>query len=141
METEALRVLLIEDNPADVHLLREAFRENGFAGDITVADDGGKALEFLRGSGDEAEARLDLIILDLNLPKIGGLSVLAEIKKEIKLSPVLVIVLSTSRAANDCDAARKLGADRYLSKAVDYSGTLALARQIENFWRASIRHD
>ena len=136
--TTSPRVFLVEDNPADVYLLREAFRETGFTGEITVADDGSKALDFVRRFDlDQNAPPVDLIILDLNLPKLGGLTVLTEIRRKSHLDRIPVIVLSTSPAARDNLAARELGADRYLSKAFDFRGTVRLAREIETIWRAS----
>lgn len=120
-------ILLVEDNHADVVLLMEAFRANGFACDITVASDGSRALELL------AEPPPDLIILDLNLPKISGVTVLSEVRKNSQFAGVPVIVFSTSKAERDITEAQRAGSDRYLSKATDFDGTVELAREIERF--------
>jgi CheY-like chemotaxis protein len=130
-----IEILLIEDNPADVLLLREAFSENRFNCVLTVADDGSKALELLRRAESCAKMPPDLIILDLSLPKVDGFTVLAKARNDFRLSSVPVLVLSTSQAAGDIDLANQLGATRYLSKSDDFAGTLAIAREIERFCR------
>jgi chemotaxis family two-component system response regulator Rcp1 len=139
LRTRRTRILLAEDNPADVRLLKEAFKENGFACDVTVADDGSKALSLMHGAlnGDKG-SQPDLIILDLNLPKISGLSVLAKIKEDSRLSLTPVFMLSTSKSASDVTAAIKLGAKFYFSKSLDFAGTLLVAREIEDRWRATV---
>jgi two-component system, chemotaxis family, response regulator Rcp1 len=135
VEARNIQILLVEDNPADVLLLKEAFSENRFDCVVTVAHDGSQALEVLKHPGSRAAATPDLIILDLSMPKVDGFTVLAEARKDFRLTNVPVIVLSTSQAAADIDLANQLGATRYLSKSDDFAGTLAIAREIADCCR------
>jgi two-component system response regulator len=135
MQASGVRVLLAEDNPADVLLLKEAFREIDFRCEMIIAGDGDQALGLLTDEHGAREFVADLIILDLNLPKISGLAVLSHVRSHPRLSPIPVVLLSTSRAAADIDKAIALGANRYISKAYDFEGTVTVARDIEDFWR------
>jgi two-component system, chemotaxis family, response regulator Rcp1 len=135
VEARDIKILLVEDNQADVRLLKEAFSENNFACVVTVARDGSQALEVLKQPASGAAMTPDLIILDLSLPKVDGFTVLAEARKDFRLTNVPVIVLSTSKARGDIDLANQLGATRYMSKSHDFEGTLAIAREIEELCR------
>jgi CheY-like chemotaxis protein len=141
VEARDIQILLVEDNPADVLLLKEAFSENRFECILTVANDGSKALELLRCRKSGTKTPPDVIVLDLSLPKVDGFTVLAEARKDFRLTDVPVIVLSTSQAAGDIDLAHQLGATRYLSKSDDFAGTLAIAREIEEFCRDLTRRN
>ena len=117
-----LSLLLAEDNPGDVRLVREALRTSPFASELVVASDGAQALKYLRSS------RFDLAILDLNLPKLSGLDVLKRVKEIEVLRQIPIIVLSTSGSEADILAAYDLHANAYLVKAHSYD---AVVRQFE----------
>ena len=133
-------ILLVEDNPADVLLTREAFRESRHVTRISVAEDGEAALRFLRKQGKYAnERRPDLILLDLNLPRKDGRELLAELKADPNLRQIPVIVLTTSSAEQDVDTAYELHANCYLTKPLDINEFLRKVRSIEDFWLTVVR--
>ena len=129
-----VRVLVVEDNPADVRLLREALGAGRIAVEIDVAGDGEQAVEILMRSVDEAQARPDLVLLDLNLPRMTGTEVLAEVKSHPALRRTPIIVLSGSAAEQDVQAAYDLHANAYLRKPRDFPGLRGLVAEIERFW-------
>ena len=130
-----IEVLLVEDDPGDVLMTKEAFEEHGTANRLTVVPDGAEALAYLRREGDHADAvRPDLILLDLNLPKRDGREVLAEIKNDPELHQIPVVVLTTSQADEDILRSYKLHANAYVTKPVDYDKFIAVVRQIEQFF-------
>lgn len=132
-----LRILLIEDNPADVRLTKEAFREEGSLTQVTVVEDGEEAIAFLRRQGRYSCApRPDLILLDLNLPKKDGREVLAEIKSDRTLARTPVVVLTSSHADQDICLAYDLGANCYITKPVDLEQFLEVVKAVEDFWLA-----
>jgi two-component system, response regulator len=130
------RVLLVEDNPDDVALTLEAFRETNFSHQIEVVGDGAEALDFLFGTGkyDGRDKRLAplMILLDLNLPKVGGLEVLRRLRADPILKHVFVLVLTSSDAHKDEADARNLCTNLYMSKATNYSGFTTLARLVQS---------
>lgn len=129
------RILLVEDNPDDVDLTIEAFRENGFSHELYVVEDGLEALAFLRRQGSHAEApRPDLILLDLNLPKQSGHEVLAKIKGDPALSTIPVVVLTSSAAEPDVKRAYELAANGYVTKPAGLEEFFGLVRAIDRFW-------
>lgn len=135
-----LEILLIEDNPADVLLTREAFRESRYLPKISVAEDGEVALRYLRRQGRYADAsRPDLILLDLNLPKKDGRELLAELKADPYLRQIPVIVLTTSEAEQDIERAYELHANCYLTKPFDINEFVRKVRSIEDFWLTVVR--
>jgi CheY-like chemotaxis protein len=128
-------VLLVEDNQADVYLVREALREIGSSAHINVTQDGVKAISFLRQEGKFIEApRPDLILLDLNLPKKNGHKVLQEIRADEDLRQIPVLVLTTSEAKVDIAKAYDLGANCYLTKPPDLDSFFSMMQAIEDFW-------
>ena len=128
-------ILLVEDNPGDVRLTREALREGKFLNRLHVAPDGVEALAFLRrGPGHESAPRPDLILLDLNLPKKSGLEVLAEIKNDPDLQIIPVIILTSSQAEEDIVKAYRSHANCYIAKPVNLEAFLQVVLSIENFW-------
>jgi len=134
-QTRPIDVLLVEDNPADVRLTREALSEGKVANHLSVVGDGIEALRFLRREGAYASApRPDLILLDLNLPRKSGRDVLEEIKGDEVLRRIPVIVLTTSQAEEDLDRAYSLHANSYIRKPVDLDEFLEVVRSIEQFW-------
>jgi CheY-like chemotaxis protein len=130
-----LQVLLVEDSPGDVRLTQEAFREANMALQLHVASDGVEAMEFLRCEGAHAGApRPDLILLDLNLPKMDGREVLARIKADDSLKRIPTVILTTSEAEVDIAKSYQLQANCYLSKPVQLDAFEALVKSINDFW-------
>ncbi len=134
-----INILLVEDNPADVRLTREALKEAKVLNALYVAQDGIAALAFLRREGQYAQSpRPDLILLDLNLPKRDGREVLAEIKRDGALRRIPVVVLTTSRAEEDIVRTYDLHANAYVTKPVDLNQFLKVIQSIEDFWLAVV---
>lgn len=130
-----IEVLLVEDNPGDVRLTEEAFREGRVPVNLTVASDGVEAMEILNRQGEHAEKpRPELILLDLNLPRKTGREVLTEIKADETLRRIPVIVMTTSKAQLDVERAYALNANCYVAKPVDLDQFLNVVRSIEDFW-------
>jgi CheY-like chemotaxis protein len=136
----AMDVLLVEDSPGDVRLTREAFREANGAIHLHVACDGVEAMAFLRRQGAHAGApRPDLILLDLNLPKMDGREVLAHIKEDQELKTIPTVILTMSEAEADIVASYQLQANCYLSKPVQLDEFESLVRSINDFWLTKVR--
>jgi CheY-like chemotaxis protein len=130
-----VEILLVEDNPGDVRLTREALREGKVRNNLYVASDGVEALAFLRREGQYADAvRPDLVLLDLNLPRKDGREVLEEIKADPSLRYIPVVVLTSSQAEQDILRAYDLHANCYVSKPVDLDQFIHVVRSIEDFW-------
>jgi CheY-like chemotaxis protein len=135
-----IEILLVEDNPADVRLTKEALREGKVKNSLNVARDGVEALEFLRRQGPYAGApRPDLILLDLNLPKKDGREVLAEIKADDELKTIPVVVLTTSNAELDILKSYSLHANCYITKPVDLEQFVSVVKAIDDFWLTVVR--
>lgn len=130
-----IQVLLVEDSPGDVRLTREALRDANVDIQLHVASDGVEALSFLRRDGDHALApRPDLILLDLNLPRMDGREVLAWIKADPGLMTIPTIILTTSEAETDILKSYQLQANSYLSKPVRLDEFESLMKSINDFW-------
>ena len=130
-----VEILLVEDNPGDVRLTREALREGKVRNNLHVAADGVEALHFLRKEGRFADAvRPDLILLDLNLPKKDGREVLEDIKSDPDLRYIPVVVLTSSQAEQDILRAYDLHANCSVTKPVDLDQFIHVVRSIEDFW-------
>lgn len=125
-----VHVLLVEDNPDDVLLLRRAFRKAGIGAGLAVEHDGEAAVRFLQGEG---AARLKLLVLDLKLPRLSGLEVLAWMRRSSNLR-VPVVVLTSSREDLDIKRAYELGANSYLIKPVDFTQFQDMVRSLEQYW-------
>jgi CheY-like chemotaxis protein len=139
-EGQAMHVLLVEDDPGDVLMTREAFEYHKLRNVLDVVTDGEQALQFLRRSGDYADApRPGLILLDLNLPRVDGLEVLAEIKADPVLKVIPVVILTTSQAQQDVLRSYALHANAYVSKPVDFERFMEAIRQIDNFFVTLVR--
>jgi two-component system, chemotaxis family, response regulator Rcp1 len=133
-------ILLVEDNPADVRLTREALKEGKIANNLHVAGDGVEALSFLRREGrHDAAPRPDLILLDLNLPRKNGRVVLEEVKEDPDLRRIPVVVLTTSEAEEDVERSYDLHANAYIRKPVDFGAFLDVVRVIEDFWFSVVK--
>jgi CheY-like chemotaxis protein len=128
-----MHILLVEDNPGDVDLVLDAVRE--FPCDVSVAIDGVEALEFLRREGRHAGAKApDLVLLDLNLPKLSGREVLARVKEDPELKHIPVIVLSSSHARPDLMESYRLHANCFVTKPMDLHEFLAAVGAVAQFW-------
>ena len=136
----AIQVLLVEDNPGDVRLTREAFQDAKVHLEMHVAVDGVEAMSFLLKEGKFADSpRPDLILLDLNLPRKDGREVLREIKGHPALMTIPVVILTTSASDVDIEASYLLHANCYISKPVDMEGFLTVVRSIDDFWLSVVR--
>ena len=134
-EWQAMHVLLVEDDPGDVLMTREAFEHHKIRNVLHVVTDGEQALQFLRRTGDYADApRPGLILLDLNLPRRDGLEVLAELKADPELKVIPVVILTTSQAHEDILRSYALHANAYVSKPVDFERFMEAIRQIDSFF-------
>jgi len=132
---EVIDVLLVEDDPGDVLLIREAFEDNKVHNRLHVVPDGVEALTFLRQEGEHADApRPDLVLLDLNLPRKDGREVLAEVKGDESLQHIPVVVLTTSKAEEDVLRSYKLHANAYVTKPVDFDRFIDVVRRIDEFF-------
>jgi two-component system, chemotaxis family, response regulator Rcp1 len=132
---EPVEILLVEDNPGDVRLTREALREGKVYNNLHWAKDGVEALEFLRREGVHAKApRPDIILLDLNLPKKDGREVLEIIKGDEQLKYIPVVVLTTSKAEEDVVKSYALHANCYVTKPVDLEKFIVVVKSIDRFW-------
>ena len=131
----AIEVLLVEDSPGDVRLTREALREANASIHLHVVADGVEAMAFLRREGAQGAApRPDLILLDLNLPKMDGRQVLAQIKADDSLKTIPTIILTTSEAEADILKSYQLRANCYLSKPVQLDAFESLVKSVNDFW-------
>ncbi|MFE2977231.1 response regulator [Streptomyces sp. NPDC059258] len=137
---QPIEVLLVEDDPGDELMTREAFEDNKIRNTLHVVRDGQEALDFLYRRGGYTEApRPDLVLLDLNLPKYDGRQVLEQIKGDPELSLIPVVVLTTSSAEEDILRSYKLHANAYVTKPVDLDQFIAAVRQIDEFFVTVVR--
>lgn len=139
-EGEPVDILLVEDNPGDVRLTEEAFKDGRINNDLHVTTDGQEALDFLFQRADYADAPVpDLVLLDLNLPRIDGKEVLREIRNDPDLQRLPVIILTSSAAQQDVIESYELQTNAYLTKPVSPDEFVALVRSIEEFWLTFVR--
>ena len=139
-ESRPVEILLVEDNPADVRLTREALNSDRLWNRLSVARDGVEAMAYLRREGRFAAAALpDLILLDLNLPRKDGREVLAEIKADPRLMRIPVVVLTTSDAEDDILKTYGLHANCYITKPADLRQFMKVLKSIEDFWLAIVK--
>ncbi len=135
VDADLVNILLVEDNPGDVLLTQEAFAENKLRNKLHVACDGEEALAFLRnGPGFEDAPRPDIILLDLNLPRICGRDVLKIIKGDEDLKSIPVVILTTSADEVDICEAYKAHANCFITKPVDLDQFLQAIRSVHSFW-------
>lgn len=132
--SKPIRILLVEDCAADVRLIREALKETPVQVSMTVARDGVEAMETLKLSESSQVERPDLILLDLNLPRMNGREVLTQVKSSPSLKQIPVLVMTSSRADEDISAAYALNANCYITKPCDLSEYVNVVRAIEDFW-------
>ncbi len=139
-KSKPTEVLLVEDSPGDVRLTQEAFRDANQSIHLHVATDGVEAMAFLRREGVHGHApRPDIILLDLNLPKMDGREVLDHIKKDAGLKTIPTVILTTSEAEVDIVKSYQLQANCYLSKPVQFDAFEDLVKSINNFWLTQVR--
>ena len=137
---QPIEVLLVEDDPGDVLLIREAFEFNKVHNNLSVVHDGEQALAYLRGEGEHANRlRPDLVLLDLNLPRKDGREVLAEVKSDECLRAIPIVVLTTSEAEEDVLKSYQLHANAYVTKPVDFECFVSIVRQIDDFFVSVVR--
>jgi CheY-like chemotaxis protein len=133
-------VLLVEDDPGDTLMIKEAFADNKVRNRLSCVSDGVEALAFLRREGSYAEApRPDLVLLDLNLPRKDGREVLEEVKADPELRTIPVVILTTSEAEEDVLRSYALHANAYVTKPVDFERFIAVVRQIDDFFVEVVR--
>jgi CheY-like chemotaxis protein len=137
---KVIDVLLVEDDPGDVLMTREAFDDNKVANRLQVVSDGVSALAFLRKEGEHADAPTpDLVLLDLNLPRMDGREVLEAMKSDDALRSIPVVVLTTSEAEEDVVRSYSLHANAYVTKPVDFDRFIEVVRQIDEFFVEVVR--
>ncbi len=137
---QRIEILLVEDNPGDVRLTKEALKEGKILNSLNVVSDGVEAMAFLRREGNYNGApRPELILLDLNLPKKDGREVLAEIKRDPGLRLIPVVILTSSAAEQDIVKSYNLHANCYVTKPVDLDQFIEVVKSIENFWLAVVK--
>ena len=139
--SEVIKILLVEDNEADVDLMLETMEASKILCDIDVMRDGAQAIDYLNKQGEYADAQKpDLIFLDLNLPKLSGQEVLCKIKNSVDLKHIPVVVLTSSTAEEDILASYNLHASAYVNKPVDLQGFDKIVHAIDNFWLAVVKY-
>ena len=134
--TKMIEILLVEDNPGDVQLTKEAFLEGKIRNNMTVMRDGVEAFEYLKNPGF---VRPDIILLDLNLPRMGGLEVLEKIKDDPDLRVIPVVILTTSQDEADIAKSYRSHANCYIAKPVDFEKFMLVVRSLEDFWLTVVR--
>jgi len=140
MMGKPVEILLVEDNPGDVRLAQEAFRDSKVRNTIHTVEDGVKAMEFLRKEGSYKNApRPDLILLDLNLPRKDGREVLAEVKQDPELRRIPVVILTVSKAEEDVLKTYDLHANCYITKPIDLEQFLQVVKSVEDFWLTIVK--
>ena len=139
MPAEA-QILLVEDNPGDVRLIVEALRGADLASRLHVVGDGEEAIEFLRHRGRHVDApRPDIVLLDLNLPRMEGHEVLADIKADAGLATIPILVLTSSSAEEDILRCYQLHANCFITKPIDFGEVISAVRSLEAFWLNVVR--
>lgn len=140
MTLRTVTILIIEDNPTDVMIMKEALESSKVRINLHVAHDGVEGMQYLRRMGEHADApRPDLILLDLNMPRKDGHEVLAEIKTDESLSSIPVVVLTTSQAEDDVARAYGAHVNCYIRKPVDFARFVEVVQSIEHFWFTVVR--
>jgi len=135
-----IQVLLVEDDPGDVLMTREAFEDNKVANQLHVVSDGAEAMDFLQKKGEYTQAPTpDLVLLDLNLPRMDGREVLAAVKADDELRQIPIVVLTTSEAEEDVLRSYALHANAYVTKPVDFERFIEVVRKIDDFFVSVVR--
>lgn len=140
VSSKSITILLVEDNPGDVRLTQEVFKDGKICNNLVIVGDGEEAMEYLKKTGKYKDAtRPEIILLDLNLPKKDGRQVLTEIKSDPDLKLIPVIVLTTSAAEQDILNMYANHANAYITKPVDFDQFINVVRSIENFWLSIVK--
>jgi CheY-like chemotaxis protein len=140
LDVRPIEVLLVEDDAGDVLMTREAFQDARVANRLSVVSDGAEALRFLRQEGEFGNApRPDLVLLDLNLPRVDGREVLTAIKQDAALGSIPVVVLTTSEAEEDILRSYSLHANAYVTKPVDFDRFMEVVKQIDDFFVSVVK--
>lgn len=140
VDPDIVIILLVEDNPGDARLAKEALKESTIKNFLFTVEDGEMALDFLYRRGlYESAPRPDLILLDLNLPKLSGHQVLTQIKSEENLRKIPVVVLSMSSSESDIDTSYNLNANCYVTKPLDLNEFIQVFETIQNFWLRTVK--
>ena len=135
IDIKPIEILLVEDSPSDTELTKEALKRGKILNNLNCVEDGVEAIDYLRQKGRFVQAiRPDLIMLDLNLPKKDGREVLREIKSDLSLRLIPIIVLTTSRSDKDVLQSYQLNANCYITKPVDFKQFIDVVKTIEKFW-------
>ena len=135
-----IEILLVEDNPADIRLTKEGFKEGKIANNLYAAMDGQTALDFLYRRGEYKDApRPDVVLLDLNLPGIGGHEILSQVKSDPDLRAIPIVIMTSSEAESDVIKSYQEHANCFISKPVDFEGFIRVVRSIEDFWFSVVR--
>lgn len=137
---EPIHILIVEDNPGDARLAVEALTEGKVSNNLSIVQDGVEAISYLRRENGYSDApRPDLILLDLNLPKMNGKEVLAIIKEDSELKRIPVVILTTSDADQDIYATYDLHANCYITKPVDFDQFISVIQSVEDFWLSIVK--
>ena len=140
MEIRPVEILLVEDSAGDVRLTQEALLESKIHNNLYVVRDGDEALRFLQREGEYGDAvKPDIILLDLNLPKVDGREVLAAIKQDDNLKRIPVVILTTSQAEQDIVKSYDLHANCYITKPVDLDQFIVVVQSIQDFWFSIVK--
>ena len=131
MKQKDINILLVEDNPDDIELTLEAFKNNNLANKITVARDGEEALDIIFGNKDK---KPDIILLDLKLPKVDGLEILRRVKSDEDTRVIPVIILTSSKEESDLIKSYKLGVNSYIRKPVDFKEFIKVVKELGLYW-------
>lgn len=135
-----IEILLVEDNQGDVRLTKEALKEGKVKNNLQVAYDGVEALEYLQQKGEHQDrVKPDLILLDLNLPRMDGRELLGKIKEDPDLRRIPVVILTTSKAEEDIVRSYDLHANCYITKPVDLEKFIVVVKSIEDFWMTIVK--
>ncbi|MBP1672103.1 MAG: response regulator receiver protein [Bacteroidetes bacterium] len=137
-ENYSVEILLVEDNPTDVELTLRALKKNNLANSIHVVTDGAEALEYLFATGKYSSRDISLtpklVILDLKLPKVGGLEILKRLKTDERTKTVPVVILTSSKEESDVIASYKLGANSFIVKPVDFEKFVLTVKELGMYW-------
>ncbi|WP_435101075.1 response regulator [Halarchaeum sp. P4] len=137
---EPVEILLVEDNPGDVRLTEEAFAEARINNDLHVTRDGQSALDYLHQRGEYADVdRPDLVLLDLNLPRVSGMDVLEEVKSDDALCRIPVVILTSSEAEEDIVESYENHSNAYLTKPIDPAAFIEMIQSFEDFWLTLVK--
>jgi CheY-like chemotaxis protein len=139
-QPEPVEILLVEDDPGDVLMTTEALAESKVLNNLTVVSTGEEALRYLLQEGEHADAvRPDLVLLDLNLPRVDGREVLARVKADDRLRTIPVVILTTSEAEEDVLRSYDLHANAFVTKPVDFESFVEVIRQVDDFFISVVR--